>query len=180
MKNHLLNIGIFPSPPGFGLRNPKKSGSAATLTAFSLIEVTLSIAIVAFAFVAIFGLLPVGMNTFRRAVDYSLGSQIVQRLVNDAMQTDYAELIKVTPAAPSTRYFDDQGNEVTADNDYLYIAELSVVAPTTLPPATNPASPSLATVTVRLANNPAHKPSPFDPASGVPVATYTAMIARNL
>ena len=36
---------------------------------FSLIEVTLAIGIIAFAFVALFGLLPTGMQTFRASVD---------------------------------------------------------------------------------------------------------------
>ncbi len=152
--------------------------------AFSLVEVTIAIAIIAFAFVGIFGLLPVGLNTFRQAIDYSLGSQIVQRIVNDALQTDYSELIKITAAAPLTRYFDDQGNEIKAEEiqagkDYLYVAELSVAAPTFLPNTSTPASESLATATVKLANNPGHKLSPFEPGSGVAYAIYTAVIAKN-
>jgi len=151
----------------------------ARRAAFSLVEIALAIGIVSFAFVGLFGLLPVGLNTFRQAIDNSVGSQIVQRLVNEAQQTDFPELIKITAAQPSTRYFDDQGNELTADKDYLYTAELSVLAPTALPNTSTPATQSLATVTVKLANNPAHNPSPFASGGKVPYATYIAMIAKN-
>jgi len=154
-------------------------GRSKTKAAFSIVEVVLTIGIVSFAFVGMFGLLPVGLNTFRQAMDNSLGSQIVQRLVNEAQQTDYTELIKITAGAPSVRYFDDQGNELTADKDYIYTAEVSVLAPTVLPNTSTPATDSLATVTVKLANNPAHKPTPFAPGSKVSYATYTALIAKN-
>ena len=160
------------SPFSLSVRGRRRAG-------FSLVEVVLAIGIVSFAFVGMFGLLPAGLNTFRQAIDNSVGSQIVQRLVNEAQQTDFPELIKITTAAPSVRYFDDQGNEMTASGNYLYYAELSVLAPTALPGASTPATQSLATVTIRLANNPGHKASPFDPGSKVSYATYTALIAKN-
>lgn len=143
---------------------------------FSLVEVVLAIGVVALAFIPIFSLLPAGLTTFRQAIDNSLGSQIVQRLVGDAQQTDYATLIAT---ATYQRYFDEQGNEVTSDKDYLYTAEISVNALTELPNASVPPTGSLTTVTIKLANNPSHKPSPFGPASRVPYTTYTALIAKN-
>jgi uncharacterized protein (TIGR02598 family) len=146
---------------------------------FSLVEVVLAIGIVGFAFVAMFGLLPVGLSTFRQAVDNSVGSQIVQRLINDAQQTDYPELIKISAAQPSRRYFDDQGNEVTSINDSIYTAELTVIAPTSLPNTSTPPTDNLATVIVKLANNPAHNATPFDPGSKIAYSTYSALIARN-
>ena len=143
---------------------------------FSLVEVVLCIGIVAFAFLGVFSLLPVGLSTFRQAIDNSLGSQIVQRLVGEAQQTDYPTLIAT---AAYQRYFDEQGNEVTSDKDYLYTAEISVTAPTTLPNASTPPTASLATVTIKLANNPGHNPSPFASTSKVPSTTYTTLIAKN-
>ena len=47
---------------------------------FSLVEVTLAIGIIAFAFVALFGLLPMGMTTFRAAVDSTNDTSIMQDL----------------------------------------------------------------------------------------------------
>jgi len=88
---------------------------------FSLVEVVLAIGVVAFAFVAIFSLLPVGMGVFREAMDTSVSAQIVQRVVSDATETEFDSLID--PAknggavsgdyyALPMRYFDDQGTEV--------------------------------------------------------------------
>lgn len=98
---------------------------------FSLVEVTLSLGIISFAFLSIFMLIPTGLNTFREATDASIGSQIAQRVIGDAQQTDYDRLTDEAnlpnypaeppagftfraPAvqAPAFRYFDDQGMEV--------------------------------------------------------------------
>lgn len=46
------------------------------VTAFSLIEVTLAIGIIAFALVAIFALIPVGLNSSREAIDATHSSLI--------------------------------------------------------------------------------------------------------
>jgi len=92
---------------------------------FSLVEVVLAIGVVAFAFVAIFSLLPVGMGVFREAMDTSVSAQIVQRVVSDATETEFDSLID--PAknggtssgdyyALPVRYFDDQGTEVKVNN----------------------------------------------------------------
>lgn len=181
---------IFPStsevfsPPWFQNREVAVSGGEPMRTsvrrrargAFSLVEVVLAIGIVSFAFVGLFGLLPAGLNIFRQAMDNSVGSQIVQRLVNEAQQTDFPTL---TAAATVLRYFDEQGNEVTAANDSIYTAEVSVKAKTKVPSATDRETESLATVKIRLANNPGHKTSPFDAGSNVPYTTYSALIAKN-
>lgn len=98
--------------------------------AFSLVEVVLAIGVVAFAFVAILGLLPAGMTQFRQAVDTTVCAQIAQRVIGDAQQTDFDTLIDVKnlPSSandrdnytfrapkvsePEYRYFDERGGEV--------------------------------------------------------------------
>lgn len=98
--------------------------------AFNLIEVTIALGIIAFAFVGLFTLLPNGMQTFRHSMELSVCTQIAQRVINDAQQTDFSTLIdeKNLPAysdenaaltfraplvsAPAYRYFDDQGDEI--------------------------------------------------------------------
>lgn len=102
---------------------PHRRFAKAALTApggFSLVEVVLAIGVVAFAFVAIFSLLPVGMGVFRQAMDTSVSAQIVQRVVGDATETEFEQLI-ANPAkgnyyALPVRYFDDQGTEVKVSN----------------------------------------------------------------
>jgi uncharacterized protein (TIGR02598 family) len=98
--------------------------------AFNLIEVTIALGIVAFAFVGLFALLPNGMQTFRRSMELSVCTQIAQRVINDAQQTDFSTLIDeknlpeysdenaaLTFRAPlfrgaAYRFFDDQGDEI--------------------------------------------------------------------
>lgn len=111
--------------------------SSAKTRAFSLIEVVLAVGVVAFAFVAIMGLIPAGMGQFRQAVDTSVCATIAQRVINDAQQADFATLIdeRNLPVGVSTytfrlpsidatnnrpfkciRYFDEQGNEIIPTN----------------------------------------------------------------
>ncbi len=157
--------GTLSSPPA----SSKRSG-------FSLVELVLAIGIVSFAFVTLFSMVPIGMSVFRQAMDTTVGSQIVHRVINEAQQTDYPTLI----AAPTTeRYFDDQGNEVQSIADSIYTVDVTVTAPTAMPNASTPDSTSLATVVVRLANNPGHRAAPFDPASPLAYTTYSALIAKN-
>lgn len=92
---------------------------------FSLVEVTLAIGIVASAVVVVVGLFPSGMNTFRQAMNASVGGQIAQQLISEAQQTDFDTLRSPNniPVAPDydypvnttfnklDRYFDDQGGE---------------------------------------------------------------------
>ena len=87
---------------------------------FSLVEVVLALGVVAFAFVAILGLIPAGMNSFRQAINISVCSQIGQKVIGDAFQADYDTLL--TPLGASVdstteflanyRYFDEEGNEI--------------------------------------------------------------------
>jgi uncharacterized protein (TIGR02598 family) len=149
---------------------------AGRTAGFSLVELVMAIGIVSFAFVSLFALLPVGLTTFRHTMDTSIGSQIVQRIINEAQQTDYPTLINTTS---NDRYFDDQGNEVQSIDSSIYTVEVTVTAPTALPNSSMPDSTSLATVVVKLANDPGHHPAPFDSGSKVSYSTFTAVIAKN-
>lgn len=94
--------------------------------AFSLVEVSLALAIVAVAFVALIGLLPSGLSNFRAAMDTQTASEIFQRVVADAQETDFNLLLLQRPAGVAVqtgglanqfsrlpyRYFDEQGSEV--------------------------------------------------------------------
>ncbi len=90
---------------------------------FSLVEVVLAIGVVAFGFIAIFSLIPVGMGIFRESMDTSVSAQIVQRVMGDATETDFEQLVFSKDNTVSgnyyvlpVRYFDDQGTEVKVTN----------------------------------------------------------------
>ena len=152
--------------------------------AFSLVEVTMAIGIVAFAFLSLLGLVPTGLKTFRQAVDATVGSQITQRVINEAQQTDFDQLIKdasgqaiVSGATgvKALRYFDEQGDEillsptdspsgssaglsssVTIPPEAIYAVNTRILHTTTVPDNAN--YDDLVTVTVQIANNPGHQP----------------------
>ena len=94
---------------------------------FSLVEVSLAIAIVAISFIALLALIPPGMNNFRKAMDTQTATEIFQRVVADAQEADFDTLRGSASEKGGAgaqfyrlplRYFDDQGNELkVADPD---------------------------------------------------------------
>jgi uncharacterized protein (TIGR02598 family) len=58
--------------------NVSQSESRHRSLGFSLIEVAISLGIVAFAFVALLGVMPSGLSSFRTAIDSSNESWIMQ------------------------------------------------------------------------------------------------------
>lgn len=144
---------------------------------FSLVEVVLAIGVVAFAFLAIFGMLPTGLGISRQAMDASVGAQIAQRIINDAQQSDFAELLKDAggktiagtnqTGRKAERYFDDQGGELPAASKRLAIYHVNTrVTPATAMPKTgtsNGDNVHLAAVTVQVANNPGNRELALSP-----------------
>ena len=84
--------------------------------AFSLVEVTLALGIAAFCLIAIFGLLPVGMQTNRNATSQTAATNILSSVVSDIRaspkgsstnSTQYG--IRRNKGATTTVCFDGQG-----------------------------------------------------------------------
>jgi uncharacterized protein (TIGR02598 family) len=148
---------------------------------FSLVEVTVAIGVFGFAFVAILGLVPMGLNNFRQAMAASAGAQICQRVINDVQQTDFDTL---TSNSLDDRYFDEEGNEVAKTSKYIYQVKTVVSATTAVPNAEAPFG-SLATVLVQIANNPAHLTPGTDPNTGawsdsrLTISAYPCLVSRN-
>ncbi len=96
----------FPHPPlgdRFSYRQNSESG-------FSLVEITLAIGIIAFAFVALFGLLPTGLNTFRGAIDSSNETWIMQDISSMIQVTDWSKVRDLgSDKSDTIYYFDEQG-----------------------------------------------------------------------
>ena len=152
---------------------------------FSLVEVTLAVGIVAFGIVGIIGMLPTGLNVFRQAMDASVGSQIIQRVLNEAQQSDFDALIAgstwvggatgtvnetilaknaLDPAKGTVRWFDDQANELVSSAEAVYHVNTRIM-PTTALPKTGTGTKdniNLATVTVQVANNPSNRQLAFE------------------
>lgn len=87
---------------------------------FSLIEVTVALGVAAFALVAVFGLLPVGINSSDSAIRQTEANAIFSSVLEDlrstpsgATSSTYGLTLPpdptVPPASPSTLYLDETG-----------------------------------------------------------------------
>lgn len=102
---------------------------------FSLIECALSLGVVSFGFVALIGLIPVGLNTFHSAIDATVSSQISQGLLTEVRQAKFSELARFNknpdadPAKPSADYFfNEEGTTTpaTTKDNHIYAAAVQV------------------------------------------------------
>ncbi len=176
---------------------------------FSLIEVVMAIGVVAFALVAIIGLLPAGMSVYRNAAANSAATQIFEKVLADARQTDFSVLIYQGAGQPNSaatsgrafrepklRYFDEAGEEVVPRSGGALSAEeqAKVIYHVNTRIVTNTKVPAdkaghvgqyLATLTVQIANNPSNRALAFDgehlfvPGPGLQIKTLSSQIAKN-
>ncbi|MGB0153524.1 MAG: Verru_Chthon cassette protein B [Verrucomicrobiales bacterium] len=83
--------------------------------AFSLVEVTIAMAIAALGIVSILGLLPQGMDTMVAAGDEAIQARIHQQLLNEIQMTPYKVGSTSSPIDEFDGlelYYDDQGEEI--------------------------------------------------------------------
>lgn len=99
---------MFPTRP----QNPPRRPHVRA--AFSLVEVTLALGLVAFALISVLGLMPVGLTTMREAMDQTTQSQISRRVAGEMMLTPFSKLDAWLANGPI--YFDDQGEKQAAEN----------------------------------------------------------------
>ena len=86
--------------------------------AFSLVEVTLALGIAAFCFVAVFGLMPVGVQTNRNATSQTAATNIMAAMVSDLRAVPKANTTStqfgITFGTNTTLYFDGTGQFTTS------------------------------------------------------------------
>ena len=78
---------------------------------FTLVEVLLALGIVSFAFMALCGMLPVGLKTYRDAMDATCRANIVRVISAELAQAPYAT---IDAWNGQERFFSDQGLEVAS------------------------------------------------------------------
>ena len=82
--------------------------------AFSLVELTLALGIAAFCLIAVFGLMPIGVQTNRNATSQTAATNIMAAVVADLRATPTFNTTStefgITFGANATRYFDDTGS----------------------------------------------------------------------
>ena len=143
---------------------------------FSLVEVTLALGVAGFCLIAVFGLLPIGVQTNQRAISQTAGTSILSNVIADMRATPKTSPastqygIALSTSSTTTLYFDGQGQFATsrgANSRY----RLTV----TIPP--NPAGANAATFAyLRIT-----WPAAVDPVSGTPRGTSEmfAAFTRN-
>jgi uncharacterized protein (TIGR02598 family) len=91
---------------------------ASAVTAFSLIEVTLALGITAFCLIAVFGLLPVGVQTNRNATSQTAATNLMAAVVADLRAVPMANTtstqFEITFGTDATLYFDGTGQFTTS------------------------------------------------------------------
>jgi uncharacterized protein (TIGR02598 family) len=86
---------------------------------FSLVELTLAIGVAAFCLIAVFGLIPVGVQTNRNATSQTAATNIMAAVVADLRATPTTNIspqFAITFGTNKTLFFDSTGNFTTLLN----------------------------------------------------------------
>ena len=84
---------------------------------FSLVEVAMSIGIIAFAFVALFALVPTGLTTFRESIDMSNETWIMQNMNSMVQTTEFRRIEDLGyDKSKEIYYFDEEGKLIESEN----------------------------------------------------------------
>src|SRR5262249_5690344 len=102
------------------LRSIKCEPAVRSIAAFSLVEVTLALGIAAFCLIAVFGLIPVGVQTTRNATSQTAATNIMAAVVADLRATPTSSSTSVqfgiTFGTCKNLYFDTQGQVASTSN----------------------------------------------------------------
>jgi uncharacterized protein (TIGR02598 family) len=92
--------------------------SIVSAAAFSLVELTLAIGIAAFCLIAVFGLMPVGVQTNRNATSQTAAASILSNVIADMRATPRTNATSsqfaITFGTEKTLYFDGAGQFTTS------------------------------------------------------------------
>jgi uncharacterized protein (TIGR02598 family) len=100
-------------------------------SAFSLIEITISLGIVAFAMVPIIGLVATGMKSLRDSMDETVRGEIVRKVAGEALRVPYANLS--AEFQNQTFFYDDEGIQQSSSNaSTIFVATTAISAPPSL------------------------------------------------
>jgi uncharacterized protein (TIGR02598 family) len=89
-------------------------------SAFSLVELTTAIGIAAFCLIAVFGLVPVGVQTNRNATSQTAATNVMAAVIADLRATPTSTItssqfaISFGTSGTQTRYFDGSGTASTS------------------------------------------------------------------
>ena len=86
-----------------------RSPGSKLKAAFSLVEVSLALAIVGIAFMALLGILPMGMQTFKAANDSTVDARILTVMTSMLQSTEYSKIAGSGGVTDDVFFFDMDG-----------------------------------------------------------------------
>lgn len=135
---------------------------------FTLIEVCVAVGVMAFAAIAMMGLLSTGVTQLGSSMDANQGQNILKQVLLEAREMPFPQL-----AAMGTykRYFTYDGDMYSNPSTQTVYTALVTVGPRTGMPGGGATSNTLATVTVEIRKTPGGADTPGTPA----IAHYVSM-----
>lgn len=94
-------------------------------TAFSLVEVMLSLGIIAFCFTVLIGVIPVALTTYREAIASTLRAEMTRQVMSDLQQAPYDAIEKIENK-PQQRYFGSDGVPLSNSVNAVYLLKYQV------------------------------------------------------
>ena len=86
-----------------------RSPGSKLKAAFSLVEVSLALAIVGIAFMALLGILPMGMQTFKAANDTTVDARMLTVITSMLQSTEYSKISGAGGVTDDVYFFDMDG-----------------------------------------------------------------------
>ena len=125
-------------------KSPLTTARRRRRQAFSLVEVTLALGVMAFCIVPVFGLLPVGINSNQTSLNQTRAASVAANLCADVRGTALTNTksprfgVDVADAGSQTLYFTEAGDAVTTATAFNARYRVSVTV--TPPPTAGTAS----------------------------------------
>lgn len=164
-------------PPRLSARRWKR-GARRFACGFSLVEVTLAVAVASLAIITLLGLMPQGLEMSRKTSLATSNSSIVEQIIRDLENVKWDDLPDPTSATPTKMLFNDQGvNQTKAgSDDFSFVAEVTVL------PAALPKSEStqkfLRRVLIKVAAT-GNKDFKFEESNRLSYVTYNHLLAKT-
>lgn len=117
-------------------------------SAFTLVEVSIALAVVSIALLSVMGLMPVGLSTMREAMDQTAEAQILRRISGEAALVPYDRLDTFAAAGPY--YFAQDGTLQSHQGQGTRYAVSLIRSTASYPGSSNVSSLSDSMATFRL------------------------------
>lgn len=152
----------------------KRCLKARASSGFSLVEVTLAVAIAALAIITLLGLLPQGLEMSRKTTLITNYSNIVEQIARDLDNARFSML----PTSQQRKYFNDQGSELKADSDEIvFVAEIDPRQPATLPKS-EASQPYLRRFIIKVTNS-SNRDFEFGETNRMSYSTFNHLVAQT-